>query len=411
MNALFASGKSFRARQPGRSVSGLVLLAALSGGLAAVPARVTPPGPAEIRRLIVQLGSRRYADREAAGKRLLAIGEPAWYPLHRAATQSEDLETRRRAGQLARAVGKRLFVEVRHFGGPIGGYWLNRVAFTPDGRHALATGGGVILYDLSTGKEVYRTLELQFARAGLALSRDGRLFLTGHQHDAVVRLGEVATGKEVRRFEGHKGGVWGVALSTDAARAASGGDDGAVLVWDVKAGRELRRCLAGAGQVRCVAFAPDGRHVLSGHFGPGSQNVVCLWNAESGQEVRRFRGHNGDVTAVAFLPDGRDFLSASTDGTVRLWDVGAGKELRRMQHPGGVYDAKVSADGRRALSAGFGDRTVRLWDLTDGTELHRFEGHAGAVLGVAFSADGRRALSSDAQYTVRLWRLPAPQEK
>jgi hypothetical protein len=28
------------------------------------------------------------------------------------------------------------------------------------------------------------------------------------------------------------------------------------------------------------------------------------------------------------------------------------------------------------------------------------------VLGVAISRDGRQALSSDAQYTVRLWRLP-----
>ena len=82
-----------------------------------------------------------------------------------------------------------------------------------------------------------------------------------------------------------------------------------------------------------------------------------------------------------------------------------------MEHKGGVYDAKISPDGRRALSAGFGDHTVRLWDLNDGGELHQFEGHRGAVLGVAFSPDGRQALSCDSQYTVHLWRLPAPEAR
>jgi WD40 repeat protein len=387
-----------------------VVCAALSWGAAGAPAREAAPDAAEIRRLIARLGSARYADREAAGKRLEAVGEPAWYALHRAAVGAEDLEVRRRAARLVQAIGKRLFVEERRFGGPAAGYWLNRVAFTPDGRHAVATGGAVILYDLRTGQEVYRTLELQFARAGLAVSRDGRLFLTGHQHDAVVRLGEVPTGKEVRRFEGHTGGVWGVALSADAGRAASGGDDGSVRVWDVKAGRELRRFQPGAGKIRCVGFASDGRHLLSGHAGPGSGNVICLWDVEAGQEVRRFPGHGNDVMAVAFRPDGRTFLSASMDETLRLWDAKTGKELLRMRHRGGVYDARVSPDGRRALSAGFGDHTVRLWDLADGSELYHFDGHNDAVLGVAFSADGRRALSSDAQYTVRLWRLPGPEQ-
>ena len=76
-----------------------------------------------------------------------------------------------------------------------------------------------------------------------------------------------------------------------------------------------------------------------------------------------------------------------------------------MEHPGGVHDAAVSPDGRRALSAGFGDRTVRLWDLATGRQVHAFDGHTTRVLGVAFSPDGKQALSSDANCTVRLWRL------
>ena len=390
------------------------LLGLFTVGLFLAPAAGFPQGnagtkadPDRIAALILQLGSRKYATREAATRELRAIGEPAWYPLRKAAAASPDEEARRRAKQLAQEIAQRLFVEVRRFGDQ-GGYWLNRVAFTPDGRRAVATGGAVIVYDLASGKELFRTLELSFARPGLAISRDGRYFLTSHQNDWLVRLGDLKSGKEIRQFRGHAGGVLGVALSAEGTRAASAGDDNTVRVWDVSSGKELRLFRA-AGRARCVAFAPDGRHILSGHQWIGSNNLVRLWDTEGGKEVRHFAGHTSDVTAVAFLPDSRSVLSASMDGTLRLWDVKSGKELRRLVHKGGVNDAKISPDGRRALSAGFGDRTVRLWDLTDGAELLHFDGHQGAVLGVAFSADGRQALSCDSQYTVRLWRLPAPE--
>jgi WD40 repeat protein len=394
----------------GRTVRWWRLSVAVMLALAAGPARAGGPAPEpeEIQRLIKQLGSVRYRDREVASKRLDEIGGPAWYPLTKAMARSGDLEMRRRAEQLVQKIGKRLFVEINHFGGPISGYWLNRVAFTKDGKHAIATGGGLMLYDLKTGKELHRVLELQFARSGLALSRDGRYFLTGHQGDRVVRLGEVATGKPVRDFEGHTGGVWGVALSPDGTRAASGGDDGTVRFWDVATGKERQASKAGPGRVRCVAASPDSRQFLTGHDGAGSDNLIRLWDAEAGTEVRRYTGHGGGVNGVAFLPDGRTFLSASMDGTVRQWDVKSGKELRRMEHRGGANDVAVAPDGRRAISAGWGDRTLRLWDLTDGGLLYAYEGHQGAVLGVAISADGRRALSCDAQYTVRQWRLPEP---
>jgi hypothetical protein len=163
------------------------------------------PSTGDIQKVVDQLGSAVFVERKAAANRLAAIGEPAWSALRKAAAMSDDLEVRRSASRLAQEIGKKTFVEIRHIGGG-GGYWLNRVAFTKDGRQAVATGGAVILYDLQSGKERYRTMEVQFARMGLALSQDGRYFLTGHQHENVVRLGEVRTGKEVQTFRGHTGG-------------------------------------------------------------------------------------------------------------------------------------------------------------------------------------------------------------
>jgi WD40 repeat protein len=394
-------------RPPVRPLLSALLLALALLLPARAGARAAEPAPAEVSRLIEQLGHDDYRKRAEASRRLAGIGEPALAALRRAAAGHADAEVKARAAALVQQIEKDLRGELLVFGGgsPTG-YWLNRVAFTPDGRQAVATGGAVILYDLSTGQEVSRTLELQYARCGLALTHDGRYFVTGHQHDRVVRMGEVRTDKEVRTFEGHTDGVYAVALSPDDKRLVTGSNDRTLRLWDVKTGRELRRFPGVTDMVRSADFSPDGRRVVSGHYGPGSRYLVRLWDADAGREVRSFQGHTRDVTAVLFTPDGKSIVSAGMDGAVILWDVETGQEVRRMAHTGGVYGAAVSPDGRRALTAGFGDAMVRLWDLGTGRELRRLDGHTGAVLGVAFSPDGKRALSSDSRYTLRLWRMP-----
>src|SRR5262249_54055501 len=156
------------------------------------------------------------------------------------------------------------------------------------------------VYDLQSGKERYRTMEVQFARLGLALSQDGRYFLTGHQHENVVRLGEVQTGKEIQTLKGHTAGVPGVALSPDGTRAVTGGGGETLGLWDVKTGKELRQFRGFSGKVWCVTFTADGVYALSGHHGDRSDNLIHLWEVKTGKHVRRFEGHDKDVTAVAF---------------------------------------------------------------------------------------------------------------
>jgi WD40 repeat protein len=363
-------------------------------------------------KLLEQLGADDRAVRLTAMKQLEALGESALPALRKLIASEADVDVRLRAMVVAADIDKQIWGEVRALGAgaslkvapPWGGYWLNRVAFTRDGKYAVAAGGALILYDLDTGKEVRRILEVGGARPGLALSRDGRHCLTGHANATLVHLVEVPSFKVVQTFRGHSGGIQGVALSPDGTRAASASSDRTVRFWDVKDGKEMKRLTGFAGVPRCLAFSPDGKQVLSGQAGPGD-NLVRLWDVGTGKELRSFKGHTGDVTAVAFLPDGARALSASTDGTLRLWELRTGAEVRKMAHGSSINDAALSPDGKRALSAGINDRMVRLWDLASGRQLRAFHGHLHAVLGVAFSADGRRALSSDSVCCVRLWKL------
>jgi WD40 repeat protein len=150
-------------------------------------------------------------------------------------------------------------------------------------------------------------------------------------------------------------------------------------LWDVAAAKELQSFRGHESDVLCVAFSPDGRHVLSagGSQGkadqpasaaekaPPSDCSLRLWDLSTGKEVHCLKGHTGLVSGVAFFPDGRRILSGSFDRTLRLWDVESAREVLRFgPHKGGVTGVAVFADGRQALSVGF-DRTVRLWKMPE----------------------------------------------
>jgi N-acyl-D-amino-acid deacylase len=191
-------------------------------------------------------------------------------------------------------------------------------------------------------------------------------------------------------------------------------------VWDVETGKE-RYCLEGhASSVSAIVVAPDGRHAISAGWG----RTIRLWDIHAGKEVRRFAGpgHTEVISSLAVSADGRLLLSGSLDRTMRLWDVATGKEMRVFpRHPTGVLCVAFSPDGRRALSgsgsqmrganfyrpAGY-DHVLRLWDVATGRELHLFEGHNDGVMACAFLPDGHHALSASTDHTLRLWRLPEP---
>jgi mono/diheme cytochrome c family protein len=237
----------------------------------------------------------------------------------------------------------------------------------------------------------------------LAISSDGQLAVSGGE-DRTVRLWDLADGRELCCFEGHRDIVTAGAIAPDGRVVASAGKDRTVRLWDAAAGTELRRLAGHTDTVSAVAFTPDGKQLLSA----GHDGTLRLWDLDRGEEVRSFAGHKGKVTSVAVSPDGRRAVSGGHDSTLRLWDLADGRELACLDgHTREVYAVAFAPDGKRVLSGG-NDRTVRLWDVEERREVRRFEGHANAVIRVGFSADGKQVLSASSQYqaadrTLRVW--------
>jgi WD40 repeat protein len=305
--------------------------------------------------------------------------------------------------------------EIRRFSAD--GLPVTCVAISPDGRRAVFGGEDTMVWltDL-TGKVQPRALVGHTkAVLSVAISPDGRRALSSGM-DAAVILWDLESGQEIRHFEGHTEWVRSVAFSPNGRWAVSGGGghykdgrwveakDNAVRLWDLKTGKQVRGFTGQKSDVLCIAFSPDGRHVLGG----GRDAVVRMWDVETGKEVRLFEGHLTLVECVAISRAGDRVLTGSADRTLRLWDGRTGKLLRRfLGHRLDVSGAAFSPDGRYFVSCSW-DRTVRLWNVESGDELHRFEGHSESVRGVAFSPNGRSVLSAAEDGTVRLWRFPDP---
>src|SRR5262249_24661325 len=108
-------------------------------------------------------------------------------------------------------------------------------ALSQDGRWLAYgnVGGFLLLFDVATGKEVRRFDELSSGAGSFALSPDGRLLAWGGHQDGVIHLVELASGKERHRFAGHQGFVYSLSFSADGKTLVSGSEDTTALVWDL----------------------------------------------------------------------------------------------------------------------------------------------------------------------------------
>jgi eukaryotic-like serine/threonine-protein kinase len=283
---------------------------------------------------------------------------------------------------------------------------VNAVAFMPGGERLVSGGGDrtARLWDVGTGATL-RVFGPHGAKVeGLAVSPDGRAIAAVTEPEdggGEVKLWP-SEGGAARALEGHEHGVNALAFSRDGKLLATGDQGGILKIWDVAAGRERASWKAHAKAVRGAAFSPDGRRLATG----GWDHLVALWDVATGGQLAAFEGHSGGVWGVAFSPDGRRVASAGSDKTARLWDVEARRSLRVLRGHGEVVVAAAFSPDGRLLATGSWDRTARLWEVESGRELVSLKGHVDSVWAVAFSPDGRRLATGSLDRTVRLWPVP-----
>jgi WD40 repeat protein/serine/threonine protein kinase len=198
---------------------------------------------------------------------------------------------------------------------------FSRFRFSPDGKTLAAGGekGAVKLCDVASGQEQPPLRGHTGAVRSVAFSPDGNWLASGGE-DRTVRLHDLVNGGSRTLPTPH--GVNEVAFSPDGRTLAAACDapDAAVRLWDLESGKETTG-RGHTGHVRGLAFSPAGPVLAT----CAEDGAVVLWDLRAGFKRLRTFGpgpFGGGVGAVAFTPDGRYLATANANGTVYLFRVG-----------------------------------------------------------------------------------------
>ncbi|MEE2686008.1 MAG: WD40 repeat domain-containing protein [Planctomycetota bacterium] len=320
---------------------------------------------------------------------------------------------------------------------PAGETVIAVVRLSPDGKVAFV-GDETSLRALNVeDAAVLRTFEgQQGAVASVMLNKDGTLVASGNA-EGTIRFWKTGDGASQGLIQGHAGPVHAVAFHPTEPRGVSAGADGTIRAWGMPAEAQALEghaapvatvavspngqlyatagadktvktwnaadgalvqtiAVEGAGEVRSLAFQPDGTQLASGEAGGVIRFATVADGASAGDVV----GHATPVTALAYRPDGKQLVSAGADGLVKWWDLPLVAPRTIATLP--VAITSLATDGKNVV-LGSADGSIRMMDPATGNQLRALAGHAGAVVTMALHPAGTQVASGQPDGAIRLF--------
>lgn len=264
--------------------------------------------------------------------------------------------------------------------------WASEADLSLDDKRAVVVDDGrAVVVEFRSDKEALVLPNDQDEVQRVRFSPDGRHVLTASR-SATLRLWSL-DGSLVHAFEGHDDRIFDLAFDRSSKHLASASADRTAIVWDTSAAAPPVVLRGHLDRVLSVSFSPDGTRVLTS----SGDGTARLWDAYKGIEVTTLRGHWDIVARAVFSPDGRRVATASADRTARVWNLDNPSRSVVFEHRGEVESVSFSPDGRFIVTTSR-DGNAHIWNA-DGSSVPIVLGGMGAVAGDAFfTADGARVV-------------------
>ena len=131
----------------------------------------------------------------------------------------------------------------------------------------------------------------------------------------MVKLWDVAAGKELLNLQDHIDAVFAVAFSPDGQHLASASQDRTVKIWNVATGQRLYTLSDALDGLTGIAYSPSGDQIAAA----GYDKTIYVWQlaGDDGHLSQSLIADEESLLALAWSPDGKTIVTASSDGSIR----------------------------------------------------------------------------------------------
>lgn len=219
----------------------------------------------------------------------------------------------------------------------------------------------------------------------------------GLRHGELI-VWDLSSGKEVIKKQSHTDIIWDVAFSADGKQLATASKDGLIKLWEIPSGKLRATIEAHADGVRAVEFSPRGM-LVSG----GNDRCVKVWSSVTGGEIATFQGHEHAVLDVAIQADGETILSASRDGRVKEWSLSDRDQPIVVANRMPLECLDLFHGGDFVAATGNDCNDVTVWELATGQIKANFTGQLDLAFHVKVAPDGNSIVSGTWDGTFTTW--------